>query len=250
MHPAQRTTQSQWPSLSLGSALSGGERSDVWNGILHGERVVVRKTKRSAASFDWELGLMIHLHERGFRVPLPHPTLDGRLHHNGVAVQTWITGDPPTTADEWRSAATELRRLHQATQGYPQRPGCCVVTELRGRRRSVDADLDAMPAAIQQRILRVFESFDGAPTSVVHGDTHSGNVRIDSHGVVGLLDWDESRVDLAWHDLSNLGSPDNYLALLDPADDRRAKALSNAWEAANAWVIEPEYARRRLRNLT
>jgi len=217
MHPAQPTTLSQWPSLSLGSALSGGERSDVWNGILHGERVVVRKTKRSAASFDWELGLMIHLHERGFRVPLPHPTLDGRLHHNGVAVQTWITGDPPTTADEWRSAATELRRLHQATQGYP---------------------------------LRVFESFAGAPTSVIHGDTHSGNVRIDSHGVVGLLDWDESRVDLAWHDLSNLGSPDNYLALLDPADDRRAKALSNAWEAANAWVIEPEYARQRLRNLT
>ena len=84
----------------------------------------------------------------------------------------------------------------------------------------------------------------GVEVAVIHGDPHPGNLRLDGRGRVGLLDWDESRVDLVWHDLSNLG-----VAVLDPEAHTRAEALSNAWEAANGWVVEPEYAARRLQAL-
>ena len=71
-----------------------------------------------------------------------------------------------------------------------------------------------------------------------------GNIRIDEDGGVGFLDWDESRVDLVWHDLSNLG-----VQVLDDDEHVRAERLSNCWEAANAWTAEPNYARTRLANL-
>ena len=57
-------------------------------------------------------------------------------------------------------------------------------------------------------------------------------------------DWDESRVDVVWHDLSNLG-----VQVLDDARHVAALRLSDAWEAANAWLLEPDYARRRLARL-
>ena len=82
------------------------------------------------------------------------------------------------------------------------------------------------------------------PTSVIHGDPMAGNIRIDDSDIVGLLDFDESRVDVAWHDLSNLG-----VRVLEGVDHRRAAQLSDAWETANGWVAEPQYARRRLASL-
>ena len=87
----------------------------------------------------------------------------------------------------------------------------------------------------------IFAEFADVPTSLIHGDPMDGNVRIDEDGGVGFLDWDESRVDLVWHDLSNLG-----VQVLGNEDHARALRLSNAWEAANAWVVEPDYARQRL----
>jgi hypothetical protein len=63
-------------------------------------------------------------------------------------------------------------------------------------------------------------------------------------GRVGFLDWDESRVDVALHDLSNLG-----VQVLSEAKHQRAQFLSDAWETINAWTVEPEYARQRFANL-
>lgn len=82
------------------------------------------------------------------------------------------------------------------------------------------------------------------PTSVVHGDPMADNLRIDDQGVVGLLDFDESRVDVHLHDLSNLG-----IQVLDDKTHAVATRLSHAWEAANGWVVEPTYARERLESL-
>lgn len=59
-------------------------------------------------------------------------------------------------------------------------------------------------------------------------------------GRVGFLDWDEARVDDPWLDLADIPG------LEVPA---AAKAAVDAWEAANAWVMEPPYARRRLGRL-
>ncbi len=63
-------------------------------------------------------------------------------------------------------------------------------------------------------------------------------------GRVGLLDWDESRVDAVHRDVANLG-----VRVLDDGEHQRALRCADAWEAANAWTAEPAYARRRLAQL-
>lgn len=230
-----------WSGLELLEPLSGGNRSVVWRGRMLGEAVAVRRSRRSDASLAWELDLLADLHRLGFRVPVAVASEDGRHSVDGVVVQTWLTGRAPTTADDWTLVAGELQRLHGATMHRPQRPDCCTVRDIASLRRSVDADMDALPAEVAGRIEAVFAEFGDAPTAVVHGDPSPDNIRIDEHGVVGLIDWDESRVDLTWHDLSNLGT-----RVLDDVDHERAERLSHAWEAVNGWTAEPEYARRRL----
>jgi Ser/Thr protein kinase RdoA (MazF antagonist) len=77
--------------------------------------------------------------------------------------------------------------------------------------------------------------------AVVHGDPGPGNTRVTADGRIGLLDFDESRVDVCSHDLANLG-----VVVLDRPRHARAQLLSDAWETVNAWRTEPAYARRRL----
>lgn len=234
-----------WPNLTLVEQILEGNRNTVWKGDLAGRPVAVRRSKRPEASLNWELDLVVHLDSLGFRVPTPVSTLQGALHENGVVVQRWLEGEPPTTPSDWDLVARELRRLHAATSGYVQRPGCCVVTELATHRRSVDADLDAMPQAEQQQVIEVFRTVSDAPTAVIHGDPNSSNIRI-ADGIVGLLDWDESRVDVVWHDLSELATTEHEPSALAPQHRLIARRLSNAWEAVNGWTCEPSYARRRL----
>lgn len=173
---------------------------------------------------------------------------DGRAQVNGVVVQSWLEGDAPSTEQDWHRVADELERLHrqgiQLLDRLGQRPGCCSVLELADQRRSVDADLDRVPVEVIDLVVQVFEACSQVPTRVIHGDVHPGNIRIGPDGTVGLLDWDESRADLFWHDLSNLG-----VAVLDPDHHRLAEALSHGWETVNGWVAEPEYARSRLAQL-
>ncbi|MEM9463723.1 MAG: aminoglycoside phosphotransferase family protein [Actinomycetota bacterium] len=233
-----------WPGLRLGAPLSGGAKSRVWAAELGGERVVVRHSRRSADSLAWELDLMAELDGAGFVVPTVREAEDGRPSVDGVIVQSWIDGRPPSSASHWQAVAAELQRLHRLTEGHPQRPSCVTVPKLGARRRSVDADLDAIPDEVEARVVEVFTSFTDVGTGVVHGDPGPGNLRITEAGRVGFLDWDESRVDLVWHDLSDLG-----VQVLDDESHRRAQRLSDAWEAANAWIAEPEYARRRFARL-
>lgn len=102
----------------------------------------------------------------------------------------------------------------------------------------------ALPEDITQLALGVFASFADVAVSLIHGDPGPSNIRITDQGEVGLLDWDESRVDLTWHDLSNLG-----VIVLDSQAHRRANQLSDVLEAINAWTTEPDYVRTRLANL-
>ena len=179
----------------------------------------------------------------GFHVAEPVPTIDGALTCERIIVQRWVGGHKPSSPQDWALVADELRRLHDLARDVGQRPGCCVVAELADRRTSVDADLDRVPADVAALVTGVFADFEDVRTAVVHGDPAGSNVRVDD-GLVWLLDSDESRVDLVWHDLSNLG-----VAVLDPIAHARAQRLSDAWEAINAWQVEPEYARMRLQRL-
>jgi len=232
---------SPWPGLDLIESASGGTRNDVWRGRLGQVPVSVRRSQRTAASLAWELDLLAQLGHAGFRVPSVVPAGDGRRSVDGMVVQRWLEGHEPSSEADWHLVANELVRLHRETEGHDQRPGCVNVRELRSLRASVDANLDRIPTDVADEVLAVFESLVDVPLAVVHGDPGPTNIRIGRDGSVGLLDWDEARVDLTWHDLSNLG-----VQVLDDECHCRAQRLSNAWEAANGWTTSPEYARRRL----
>lgn len=185
-----------WSGLSLVEPVVEGNRNEVWRATRHGESFAVRRSRRSESSLQWELGLIEFLSQRGFVVPLVVSTDDKQLHHEGVVVQRWIEGRPPTSETDWLAVAAELQRLHELTSDHPQRPGCCVVTDLHTRRVSVDADLDAMPVDAGALVESVFAEFTDVSIAVVHGDPGASNIRMTTTGQVGLLDWDESRVDL------------------------------------------------------
>lgn len=233
-----------WNGLALVEPVAEGNRNEVWRATRHGESCAVRRSRRSESSLRWELGLIELLSQNGFVVPTVVSTDDHQLHHEGVVVQRWIEGRPPDSETDWIAVAAELQRLHELTSDHSQRPGCCVVTDLRTRRVSVDADLDVMPIDARALVESVLAEFTDVPTTVVHGDPGASNIRMTETGQVGLLDWDESRVDVIWHDLSNLGVP-----VLAYGEHQRALALSDAWEAANAWTAEPGYASTRLAQL-
>lgn len=233
-----------WPDLRLGTRVAVGDRSAVWRGELDGAAVSVRASRRSVPSLEWELDLLNHLDDAGVGVARPIHSRDQRLHVDGVVVQPWIEGREPSDEADWRAVGDALMSIHRLGTDVGQRPGCSAVTTLRATRRSVDADLDAMPDELVDELCTLFESYDDVATSVIHGDPHADNIKIIADGAVVLLDFDESRVDLVWHDLSNLG-----VQMLDTADHKRAMRLSDAWEAANAWIPEPDYARQRLESL-
>lgn len=234
----------RWPGLLVVEAVSDGARSSVWRGELAGRAVAIRRTKRSIPSLEWELQLLIDLDRAGFRVPVPMPAVDGALHVDGWNVVTWLDGREPSTEDDWRLVAAELRRIHRRFRRYGQRPGTASVLDLSVARRSVDADLDRTPLEVIERCLPHFDPYLEAHRSVIHGDVHAGNVRLTDSGRVGLLDWDETRVDICDLDLSNLGT-----AVLSGRRQAAAEAAAHAWEALNGWVVEPAYAQSRLDQL-
>jgi Ser/Thr protein kinase RdoA (MazF antagonist) len=233
-----------WTGVELHERLPGGSRNEVWRGTSPAGQVVVRRSRRTAESLAWELDLMAELDTAGFVVPVPIKTDNDRASSDGVIVQRWIEGRPPSSIDDWRLVADELQRVHRFTRGRAQRPGCIVTTELTRVSQSVDASMALVPDHVATQLLKVFSEFGDVETSVIHGDPGPANIRIGFDGRVGLLDWDESRVDLVFHDLSNLG-----VQVLSDRDHARALDLSDAWETVNAWVTEPDYARRRLAEL-
>ena len=232
---------SPWPGLGVHEPIEEGNRNAIWRGSLLGQPVAIRQSRRTQASLEWELDLVTQLDSLGFTVPTVIETSDGRRHVNGLVVQRWLHGRPPSSDQDWQLVANTLQQLHSATGSYPQRPDCCAVAELTRTTSSVDADMAALPEDVADEVLAVFADVSNMQTSAIHGDPMESNIRIGEDGVVGLLDFDESRVDVAWHDLSNLGCQ-----VLDDASHARALRLSDAWETANAWVAEPDYARQRL----
>jgi Ser/Thr protein kinase RdoA (MazF antagonist) len=66
-------------------------------------------------------------------VPVPIPTMDGRLFADGLVVMTYVEGGPPETEADWRLVADTLRQLHRLPQGWPQR-GVAIVDRPTARR--------------------------------------------------------------------------------------------------------------------
>ena len=234
-----RDVLAAWGPVTVIRPLGGGNRNDVLEIRRGRERLVARRSRRTPASLDWEVDLLDHLAGHGLRVPVLVPSLDGQRHVYGVVVQAWLDGVAPTARD-WPAVAETLHRLHAVTANWPQRPGFACTRELLGIDRGGDVDLTAMPAAAVAACRDAWRPIVGRPEAVVHGDPGAANIRI-ADGEVGLLDWDEARVDCVDLDLAELPA-----AGLPPGRLAEARRAATAWEAANGWIVEPGYARRQL----
>lgn len=220
--------------------LTGGVANDVWSVRVGGKIAVGRLGKRSEADLAWETDLLIYLNRAGMAVPVPIPTHDGRLFVDGLVVMKFMEGGPPETQDDWRQVAETLRRLHQLTQGWPQRPGWRSSLDLLQVETGTKIDLNAMPAEGVVRCRAAWARLLGHQTCVVHGNPNSAaNVRMTANHVA-LIDWDEAHVDVPDLDLV---LPENGAGLEGETLDIASQA-SAAWEAAVCW--DDEHSKKRL----
>lgn len=217
--------------------LAGGVANDVWSVRVNGHLAVARLGARCDADLAWETELLQYLDHEGLTVPLPIPTTDGRLFVEGLVVMTYVEGEPPESPADWCRVADTLRQLHRLTQGWPQRPGWRSSIDLLHAETATRIDLRAMPPEGVARCRAAWARLTGRQTCVVHGDQNPGNIRM-TRDRVGLIDWDESHVDVP-----DLVLPHNSAGLDDVALDIAAQA-SAAWEAAVCW--DDEFAVQRL----
>jgi Ser/Thr protein kinase RdoA (MazF antagonist) len=240
MSPVGRESLRQWgEDVTRIEPLAGGVANDVWSVRVNGKLAVGRLGTRSDADLAWETELLKLLDREGLTVPVPIPTTDGRLFADGLMVMTYVEGGPPGTEADWRRVADTLRRLHLITQGWPQRPGWRSSTDLLHAEKGTRIDLDAMPPEGVARCRAAWARLIGRQTCVVHGDANPRNIRMTANRV-GLIDWDESHVDVPDLDLV---LPHNAAGLDSGAHDIAAQA-SAAWEAAVCW--DDEYSIKRL----
>jgi Ser/Thr protein kinase RdoA (MazF antagonist) len=224
--------------------LTGGSANDVWSVHVRGQLAVARLGRfgaRSDADLAWEATLLQHLDRNGLTVPVPIPTIDGRLFADGLTVMKFMEGGPPQTASDWRRVADTVRELHRLTEGWPQRPGWRSSTDLLHTDTGTRIDLTAMPAEAVARCRAAWARLAGRETRVVHGNPDNpGNVRITADRVA-LIDWDEAHVDVPDLDFGSL--PHNAAGLDSIARDIAGQA-SAAWEAAICW--DDDYSKGRL----
>jgi hypothetical protein len=115
-------------------------------------------------------------------------------------VQTPVKGE---FADFLRTDTYRENMLRGAIRDVPYK---------RALLEACHVDIDTMEDAFW----RLLDAQDQAPTTILHGDTHPGNVYVLPDGTVGLLDWQLLRRGSWVHDVAY-----GFISALDP-EDRRA----------------------------
>ena len=188
-------------AIRLDSLTGGVGVNEVWSVRVDGQRAVARLGRRSDADLAGETRLLRHLADAGMAVPVPIPTIDGRLCTDGLVVMTYVEGGPPETEADWRRVADMLRRLHPLTEGWPPRPGWRSSVDILHAEVGAKVELTAMPAETAARGRAAWVRLVGREQRVVHGDPNPGNVRMNADRVA-LIDWDEAHVDVPDLDLA------------------------------------------------
>ena len=222
-----------WGSATIGAELSGF-RNRVWSIRLRGERYVARQSSRSAGVLEWELDLLETLKRHGFNVPVPVPTATGERHIDGLVVFTFLEGKQPEGRRDWQLVSDELRRLHELTRAWPQRPGFRTSRELLTENAGGDVDMSLLHPTDAALCRDAWSDLPRGQESVVHGDPSASNVLIDGDRV-RLLDWDEARVDSPHLDLGRCprrSSPDSQPTTSASPSGRPSPGR---WRSAGSW---------------
>jgi aminoglycoside phosphotransferase (APT) family kinase protein len=215
--------------------LAGGASKEAWAVDAGGERLLVRRAAvgvihRHTLSLADEYGVLEAAHDAGVKVPRPIayiPDLDGRE----AFVMERLDGE------------TIGRRIVRMDGVPPQLP-----TQMADELARIHAiPRDRVPFLHEARLERMVEEFDevGEPHPaielglwwlrenrpparepvVVHGDYRIGNLVVDEHGLVGVLDWEFAHVDDPVRDLAfalvrawRFGVPERRLGGIGPVE--------------------------------
>ncbi len=209
---------------------TGGFSNDVWSVRIGDRQCIARLGTRSEADLEWEASLMRHLLDNDITVPSFVPTVDGRWSVDGLMVMERLDGVAPDGEEDWRRVAEVLRKVHDVTRGWPQRPGWRASIDLLTESTGTRINLGAMPFEGVERCRAAWERLPTRETCVVHGDVNRTNILVTPERIA-LIDWDESHVDVADQDLA---LPHNAAGLDADAYDVAEQARC-AWEAAVCW---------------
>jgi aminoglycoside phosphotransferase (APT) family kinase protein len=231
--------------------LAGGVANEVWSVRVDGQLAVGRLGARSDADLAWETELLRHLDRGVLTVPVAIPTADGRLFADGLVVTTYIEGGSPETEAHWRRVAGTRRQLHRLTRRWPQRPGWRSSTDLLHAEAGTRIDLGAMPTEGVARCRAAWARLTGRQTCVVHGDPNPDSIRM-TESRVGLIDWDESRVDVPELDLVLPTTPpaSTRTPTTSPRKRRRHGKPPSAGETSTQSSGSPRCARSEQRSPT
>jgi hypothetical protein len=121
------------------------------------------------------------------------PNPDGATHVGGLTLTPRLDGAHPSSAEDWAKVTAMLRRVHELTVGWPQRPDVpdwsrAGESEVRGWAAAGGLDPDRAVAYARAR------SGLSMPAGVTVGRTRRPDITITDAGPA-VVDWDEARVD-------------------------------------------------------
>ena len=230
-----QTALQTWDDWEILQPLTGGYRNAAFLVEQNGRRCVAKSTRRNEAAMRWLQPVHALARAVGFQTPDLIENTDGKLVCEGVTLETFVTGNP-VTAVQLLEMLPQLQAFHQRCEKILQRPGFASSLELLHQTHGGDIDLNAMPEDLVFTCREHWAQNTGTKTTVIHGDLNPNNILIGPDGKYGLVDWDETRVDVPAFDT---------LALSRVAGQQLTAlelALLDAWEVVVCWLIEPEHA--------
>ena len=192
--------------------LPGGASKEAWAVDVNGEKLLLRRAlagviHKMTLPLEDEFGVLQAAFEAGVKVPRPvayYRDLGGREAFamervHGETIGRRIVRDPPP--DLAVQLAEELAKVHRIP---PDRVPFLTAGDPVERMAGELATVDEPHPAIEYGLAWLRERRpEPLPDVVCHGDFRIGNVAVDEHGVVALLDWEfahlgDPRDDLAW----------------------------------------------------
>ena len=192
--------------------LAGGASKEAWAVDSEGRELLVRRAAggvihQGTLTLEQEFEVLSAAHEAGVKVPAPVAYL-GEIEGREAFVMERIQGEtigrrivksPPAGLDV--QLAEELAKIHAIppfAAAVPRRTGQGrpLLRGARLGRRAASRDRARAP-------LGEGAAADHREPVVVHGDWRIGNVAVDEHGIVAVLDWEFAHLsdpveDLAW----------------------------------------------------